>query len=109
MSKLDEIFHKRLEKIREELNSYIESRLAIAEHKFSAPIPERIPEEEKKDSVQDKFLNYMKLCDEDEEYYDDDYLDELDECLSLPLQEAEQKKPVRLEAPRQLSAHITPN
>lgn len=109
ISKLDEIFHKRLEKIREELNSYIESRLAIAEHKFSAPIPERIPEEKKKGSVQDKFLNYMKLCDEDEEYYDDDYLDEVDECLSLPTQEAEQKKPVRLEAPKQPSAYKTPN
>lgn len=29
--------------------------------------------------VMDKFLNYMKLNDEDDEYYDDDYLDDDDE------------------------------
>lgn len=29
--------------------------------------------------VMDKFLNYMKLNDEDEDYYDDDYFDEADE------------------------------
>lgn len=109
MSKLDASFRKRLERIREELNSYIDSRLTITEQKLSMPIPGRIPEEKKKGSVQDKFLNYMKLCDEDEEYYDDDYLDEVDECLSLPTQEAEPKKPVRLEAPKQQSAHKTPN
>ena len=109
MSKLDASFRKRLERIREELNCYIDSRLTITEHKLSMPIPERIPEEKKKGSVQDKFLNFMKLCDEDEEYYDDDYLDEVDEDLSLPTQEAEPKKPVRLEAPRKPSAHLTPN
>lgn len=109
MSKLDEIFRKRLERIRKELNSYIDSRLVITEHKLSVPVPGRVPEEKKKGGVQDKFRNYMKLCDEDEEDYDDDYLDEVDECLSLPLQEAESKKSVRLEAPRQPSAHITSN
>ena len=100
MSKLDASFRRRLERIREELNSYIDSRLTITEQKLSMPISERIPEEKKKGSVQDKFLNLMKLCDEDEEYYDDDYLDEADEDLSLPTQEAEIKKPVKLEAPR---------
>lgn len=30
--------------------------------------------------VMDKFLNYMKLNDEDDEYYDDDYLDDEDEA-----------------------------
>ncbi len=29
-------------------------------------------------SVMDKFLNYMKLNDEDDDYYDDDYLDDDD-------------------------------
>lgn len=29
--------------------------------------------------VMDKFLNYMKLNDEDDEYYDDDYLDDEDD------------------------------
>ena len=99
MNKLDASFRKRLERIREELNSYIDSRLTITEQKLSAPVPKSITEEKKKGSVQDNFLNCMKLCDEDEEYYDDDYLDEVDECLSLPTQEAEIKKPVKLEAP----------
>ncbi len=31
--------------------------------------------------VMDKFLNYMKLNDEDDEYYDDDYLDDDDEAV----------------------------
>ena len=111
MSKLDEIFRKRLERMREELNSYIDSRLVITEHKLSVLVPGRVPEEKKKGGVQDKFLNYMKLnAEEEDDYYDSDYLDdEVDECLSLPPQEAEPKKPVRLEAPRQSSAHITPN
>lgn len=109
MSKLDEIFQKRLEGLREELNSYIDSHLSISEHKIFVPARESSLVEKKKDSLQDKFLNYMKLCDEDEEYYDDDSLDEADECLSLPAQEAEVKKPIRLEAPRKPSAHLTPN
>lgn len=41
--------------------------------------------------VMDKFLNYMKLNDEDDEYYDDDYYDEPAEIKpakkSLPLKE----------------------
>lgn len=32
--------------------------------------------------VMDKFLNYMKLNDEDDDYYDDDYLDEDDEDVA---------------------------
>ncbi len=31
--------------------------------------------------VMDKFLNYMKLNDEEDEYYDDDYLDDEDEIV----------------------------
>lgn len=56
MTKLDEIFRKRLGRIREELNSYIDSRLAITEHKLSAPVPGRIPKEKINGGVQDKFL-----------------------------------------------------
>lgn len=37
MSKLDEIFHRRLERIREELNSYIDLHLPISEHNISVP------------------------------------------------------------------------
>jgi len=43
-------------------------------------------------SVMDKFLNYMKLNDEDEDYYDDDYLDD-DE-----IEEPVVKKPVPVKA-----------
>lgn len=54
MSKLDKIFHKRLERIREELNSYIDSRLTITEHKRSSLAPRGVPEEKKRNGIQDK-------------------------------------------------------
>ncbi len=110
MSKLDQILHKRLERIREEINSYIESRLAITEPKISVLIPGRVPDEKKKGGVQDKFLNYRKINDKEDHYFDSDDLDdEVDEGLYLPPQEAAPKKSVRLEAPRQPLAHIAPN
>lgn len=109
MSKLDEIFRKRLERIREELNSYIESRMTITEQKLFATVPGRVTEKKKKGGVQDKFLNYMKLSDDSEDEFGVDYLDEVDECLGLPSQEAEPKKSVRLEAPGQPSAYIPPS
>ena len=34
--------------------------------------------------VMDKFLNYMKLNDEEEEFYDDDYLDDQEEVPATP-------------------------
>jgi cell division inhibitor SepF len=34
--------------------------------------------------VMDKFLNYMKLNDEDDEYYDEDYLDDEEEVEAAP-------------------------
>ncbi len=106
MSKLEAIFRKRLEKIREELNIYIDSRLTITEHKLSGPVYGRVPEKKKKSGVQDKFFNYMKLCEDSEEEFDDDDLnEEEDKCLVLPQQEKEPKKPQILEAPRILSAH----
>lgn len=108
MSGLDKIFRRRLDRIREELNSYIDSRLTIVEQKLSVSTPERVLEEKKKGGVQDKFLNYMKFNAEDEDdYYDSDYLDdEVDECLSLPPSEAKAEKPVRLEALRQDEKHL---
>lgn len=83
MNRLNKILLKRLEKIREELNSYIDSRLTITEHKSSTPISSRTPQEKKKDNVLDKFLNYMKLNDEDydADYSDDEY-SELEEVLA---------------------------
>lgn len=110
MSKLDEIFRKRLERIREELNSYIDSHLPISEYKMSAPARESAPVEKKKGGVNPKFLNYMKLNAEDEEDYDSDYLgDEADECLSAPVPKPETQKIKPLEAPRPAPAHIPPS
>lgn len=107
MSKLDEIFRKRLERIRDGLNSYIDSQLTITEQKLSAPVPGRVPEEREKGGVQDKFFRYMELCDDSVDESDDDYLDDVDEYLGQPPQEAEPEKAVRLEAPRQPSAYIS--
>ncbi len=60
MSKLDEIFCKRLEAIREELNAYIEARLLREDIMLFAPKAGSIPEEKKKGGTQDKFLSYTK-------------------------------------------------
>lgn len=38
--------------------------------------------------VMDKFLNYMKLNDEDDEYYDDDYLDDEEDVEPAPRKSA---------------------
>ena len=59
MSKLDEIFRKRLERIREELNLYIESHLSMSENKI-----------------------YMKLDDDSE---DEEEMEET-VCLEVPRQ-----------------------
>lgn len=112
MSKLDKIFCKRLERIREELNSYIDSQLVITEQKLSAPVPGRVPEKREKGGVQDKLLQYMELCDDsvdesDDDYLDDEYLDDVDEYLGQPPQETEPEKSVRLEAPRQSTVYIS--
>lgn len=110
MRKLDEIFHKRLERIREELNSYIDSHLPISENKISVPARECATVEKKKGGVNPKFWNYMKLNDPEGEYLDSDYLgDEVDECLSMPTPAPEEKKPMRLEAPRRALSHIPPS
>lgn len=109
MSKLDEIFRKRLERIREDINSYIDTHLLMSECKISASVKECAPEEKKRGGVQEKFLNYMKLNDESDDYFDEDYLDdEVDECLSAPVQPPEVQKLNRLEAPRTASMHIPP-
>ena len=117
MSILDKIFRKRLEKIREELNTYIDSQLVITEQKLSAPVPGRVPEEREKGGVQDNLLQHMELCDDsvdesdddylDDDYPEDDYLDAADEYLNQPLQDAKPEKAVRLEAPRHPSVYIS--
>lgn len=52
MSKLDVILRKRLERIREELNSFIESRSFAAEAKVSTPKIESIVQETEEDTAQ---------------------------------------------------------
>lgn len=108
MSKLDEIFRKRLEKIREELNLYIDSHLSISEYKISASAGESASVEKKKGGVNPKFLNYMKL--NDDMYDDEDYFDDgVDEGLSTPMQAPEVLKITRLEVPRQTASYIPPS
>lgn len=70
MSKLDEILYKRLERIREELNSYIAEK--IEESLISAPIM-RAPTVQQ--SIAGSFLDKLRLEDAEDEY-EDDY----DEC-----------------------------
>lgn len=107
MSKLDEIFKKRLKRIRKELNSYIDSHLPISEYKISAPAMECPTEEKKTGGVNPKFLNYMKLNDDT---YDEDYLDdEVDECVSAPTPVPKEEKSIHLEAPRRVSSYIPPS
>lgn len=103
MSKIDDIFCNRLERIREELNSYISLHLPSSEHKPSPPSHSMdcSTVEEKKGSLQDSFLHYMKLSDEA-----DDYFDEVDECLSAPT--PAERKAIYPQAPRKASSHIPP-
>lgn len=93
MNILDKVFYKRLERIREELDSYIDSRLVTAEHKLSDPVAEIISEKKKSD-VQNQFLNHMKLCDDGEAEYDDNYLDKAAAGLVLPKKD---RKPSELD------------
>ena len=67
MNALDKILYKRLERIREELDEYIDSRFRA--RMFSPPI-------------MSKFLNVMRLHDEDEEgYFEDEFLDNDEEKI----------------------------
>ncbi|MBQ9141623.1 MAG: hypothetical protein IJX63_07500 [Lachnospiraceae bacterium] len=99
MNKLDEIFRKHLERIREELNSYIDLHLPISENRISTPVRESTSVKKKKSGVQEKFLNYMKQNDSCEDEFEDDYPVEVDEGLSAPI-ESEAQETMRLEAPR---------
>lgn len=111
MRKLDVIFRKRLKKIREELNSYIDSHLAVTEHKLSVSGFDKVSEEKKQDSVLDNVRNYIKLnVKVENDYCDTNCLnEEVDECLGLPQQKVESKKSANLEAPRQSSTYIPPS
>ncbi len=59
--------------------------------------------------VMDKFLNYMKLNDEDEDYYDDDYYDEPAEVKPAKKNGPAIKEELpTAEEPRKASPKITP-
>lgn len=102
MSKLDEIFRKRLDKIRDELDTYIEFYLQLEENQSYASILKRMTKEKQSDHVLDKFLNAMRL--NDDTYSDDEYVDdEVEECVSTPSPEEKQKKQapkVPMQAPK---------
>ena len=109
MSKLDDIFRQRLDRIRKELDFYIDLHLLIAEHKISDPVRECSTEQKKKDGVLEKFLNYMKLNDESDEQFDSDYLDEQDKCISAPSSGHEEKKSSCLEKNKREAPHAPAN
>lgn len=59
--------------------------------------------------VMDKFLNYMKLNDEDDDYYDDDYYDEPDEPQPpKKVAPIHKEEPVMDEEPKKVTPKITP-
>ena len=64
MKILDKILYKRLERIREELNSYIKARLPREEKIPFTPMISGLPEEKKKGKIQEKFLSYHRLKDD---------------------------------------------
>lgn len=65
--------------------------------------------------VMDKFLNYMKLNDEDDDYYDDDYLDDEDEVAEPAPKKSSAPKAVKdadaayeERAPKKTQPKVTP-
>lgn len=65
MSKLDDIFRNRLERMRQELNSYINLNYRGAcPGEAAASVVSNASETKKRGGVQEKFLSYMKLNDD---------------------------------------------
>lgn len=96
MSGLDEMLHKRLERIRAELNTYISRKYCgTEEHILSVPTASDSVDK-KTAGISEKFLHFMMLsADDEEDYLEEDYLDEEDSCLKIP-----EEKTRPLEAPR---------
>ena len=102
MSGLDKILYKRLEKIREELNSYIELRLSGNETEDLAPIGTKTQKKRKnKGGVLDKFMS-MKLDDEAE----GGYFDDIDEYLKGPARGAKSRKRLPKQEPWQIDVPL---
>lgn len=100
MGSLDTLFKKRLERIREELNTYIDVHIPQEDKFLSEPIAGRVSGE-KKTRLLDSFLNCMKISDEsyndDDSYYDDDEMfveGQMDECTSRPCGTMQAPKPM---------------
>ena len=74
---MDVILHKRLERIREELNAYIKQKYCCEDsHTIQVFSEKELPGKEKTGSIIDKFLKCMQMCD------DADDLDEEESCQS---------------------------
>ncbi|NLL76740.1 MAG: cell division protein SepF [Clostridiales bacterium] len=58
--------------------------------------------------VMDKFLNYMKLNDEDEDYYDEDYYDDSDETPKKVTTQKEELPIIEEASAKKASPKITP-
>lgn len=87
MNRLDVIFYKRLERIRKELDAYINLRRSGEEQIFSAPTASGEIEEKKNGGILEKFLSYMKL--NDDVYDDSDDMDEEESAYSdVPMPQA---------------------
>ena len=56
----------------------------------------------------DKFLNYMKLTEDEEDYYDDDYYDEEPEEMPKKISVKEPLREENNERPRKSSSKVTP-
>lgn len=88
MKILEKILYQRLNRIRDELNSYIEERIEDNICEASEPIAESIIRHESVGGTIGKFLDVMRLEENDldfanEEYYDDD---EDEQVHSVPMQ-----------------------
>ena len=87
MRNLELIFHKRLNRIREELNAYLDAHLSVTEHKHFASAPTTTPAERKRGNVREKFLSHMHLNSVKDDYCDaDDLTEEVGECPGQPPQ-----------------------
>ena len=111
MSNLDEIFKRRLERIREELNTYIDVHLPQEDKCVSPSVAGGAPRK-KTGGVKENFLNYMKLNDESFEEWDDGYYDEeesdveeqVDECACRPSGALQASRPAPTSIPKMSSA-----
>ena len=80
MKILDKIYRKRLDRIREELDTYLASNFYIPVNEQKDSWAGEIPQKEASSYVMGKFLNIMKL-NEDEDFFEDD---EYAEGVGLP-------------------------